>query len=174
MQQEALAAFADLADYPEERIRLGTDGCGFPVFALPLRHLAIAYLKLACPDLIADLETREAVVKLTGWMSENPDIVASRHFTCTALLEDPNIIAKGGAMGVYGFALKKERLGFSLKVIDGSEQVWPLVIASILQQIGYDHEETIQRLQALVPTEIKNDNQRVVGERRAVFALERR
>lgn len=77
-------------------------------------------------------------------------------------------------MGVYGFALKKERLGFSLKVIDGSEQVWPLVIASILQQIGYDHEETIQRLQALVPTEIKNDNQRVVGERRAVFALERR
>lgn len=61
LQQEALAAFADLADYPEEHIRLGTDGCGFPVFALPLRHLAIAYLKLACPDLIADLETREAV-----------------------------------------------------------------------------------------------------------------
>ncbi|QRG66550.1 asparaginase [Brevibacillus choshinensis] len=173
-QQEALAAFAELADYPKEQIQLGVDGCGFPVFALPLKHLAIAYSKLACPDLIADEETRQAVIKLTSWMTENPDIVASHHFTCTALLQDPNIIAKGGAMGVYGFALKKERISFALKVIDGSELVWPLVIAEILRQIGYDNRETIQRLEALVPREIKNDNQRVVGEKKAVFALERR
>ncbi|MDF2684652.1 MAG: asparaginase [Brevibacillus sp.] len=173
-QQEALDVFADLADYPREQIQLGVDGCGFPVFALPLKHLAISYLKLACPDLIVEKETRDAVIKITGWMTENPDIVASHNFTCTALLEDPNIIAKGGAMGVYGFALKKERISFALKVIDGSELVWPLVIASILMQIGYDNEDTIKRLQALVPKEIKNDNQRVVGEKRAVFTLELR
>ncbi|MED1953981.1 asparaginase [Brevibacillus centrosporus] len=173
-QQEALTAFAELAEYPEEQIQLGVDGCGFPVFALPLKHLAIAYLKLACPDLIEDEEMQAAVVKITGWMTENPDIIASHNFTCTALLEDPNIIAKGGAMGVYGFALKKERISFSLKVIDGSEQVWPLIIASILTQINYENQETIQRLHDLVPTEIKNDNQLVVGEKRAVFTLEPR
>lgn len=173
-QQEALDVFADLADYPKEQIQLGVDGCGFPVFALPLKHLAISYLKLACPDLIEDGETRHAVIKITRWMTENPHIVASHQFICTALLQDPNIIAKGGAMGVYGFALKKERISFALKVIDGSELVWPLVIAEILRQIDYGNEATIQRLEALVPREIKNDNQRVVGEKKAVFTLERR
>jgi L-asparaginase II len=173
-QQEALEAFAYLAEYPKEQIRLGVDGCGFPVFALPLKHLAVAYLKLACPDLIEDLETREAVVKITGWMTENPDIIASHNFICTALLTDPNIIAKGGAMGVYGFALKKERISFSLKVLDGSEQVWPLIIASILTQINYDNKDTIERLHALAPRESKNDNHLAVGEKRTVFTLEKR
>ncbi|MGG1663311.1 asparaginase [Brevibacillus sp. NRS-1366] len=173
-QQAALDTFAYLAQFPKEQIQLGVDGCGFPVFALPLRHIAIAYLKLACPDLIEDTKTREAVVKITGWMTENPDIIASHNFICTALLTDSNIIAKGGAMGVYGFALKKERISFSLKVLDGSELVWPLVIASILEQINYGNKETIDRLHALVPREIKNDNQLIVGEKRAVFTLEKK
>ncbi|CAM5783662.1 MULTISPECIES: asparaginase [Brevibacillus] len=173
-QQSALEAFAYLAEYPKDKIGLGVDGCGFPVFAVPLVNIAKAYLKLACPDLIADAETREAVVKITGWMSANPDIIASHNFVCTALLTDPNIIAKGGAMGVYGFGLKKERISFALKVLDGSELVWPLVIASILEQINYENKDTIERLRALVPSEIKNDNHLVVGEKRTVFQLEKR
>ncbi|GED71733.1 hypothetical protein BRE01_54350 [Brevibacillus reuszeri] len=173
-QQEALEAFAYLAEYPKDQIQLGVDGCGFPVFAAPLKHLAIAYLKLGCPDLIEDEKTREAVVKITGWMTANPDIIASHNFICTALLTDPNIIAKGGAMGVYGFALKKERISFALKVLDGSELVWPLVIASILEQINYENKETIARLHALTPREIKNDNQLIVGEKRAVFTMKQK
>ncbi|MED2253324.1 asparaginase [Brevibacillus sp. FSL K6-0770] len=172
-QQEALAAFASLAEYPQEHIGLAVDGCGFPVYALPLKHLAIAYLKLACPDLIAEQENRQAVEKVTGWMTAHPEIIASHQFICTALLTDPNIIAKGGAMGVYGFALKKERISFSLKVLDGSELVWPLVIANILEQIDYNNKETIARLHALAPKEIVNDNQLVVGEKRPVFVLEK-
>ncbi|PSJ56933.1 asparaginase [Brevibacillus brevis] len=170
-QQEALAVFANLADYPKEQVQLSVDGCGFPVFALPLKNLAIAYLKLACPDLIEDHETREAVERVTGWMTSSPEIIASHNFICTALLMDENIIAKGGAMGVYGFALKKERLSFSLKVLNGSELVWPLIIASILEQIQYENQETIDRLHALAPIAIKNDNQLVVGEKRPVFVL---
>ncbi|MED1825620.1 asparaginase [Brevibacillus agri] len=172
-QQEALAAFASLADYPKEKIRLAVDGCGFPVYALPLKHLAVAYMKLACPDLIADQPTREAVQKITGWMTAHPEMIASHRFICTALLTDPNIIAKGGAMGVYGFALKKERISFSLKVLDGSEAVWPLVIAGILEQIAYSNKETIARLHALSPKEIANDNRLIVGEKRPVFVLEK-
>lgn len=163
--------FASLADYPKEQVQLSVDGCGFPVFALPLKNLAIAYLKLACPDLIEDQKTREAVERVTGWMTSSPEIIASHNFICTALLMDENIIAKGGAMGVYGFALKRERLSFSLKVLNGSEFVWPLIIASILEQIQYDNQETIDRLHTLAPKAIKNDNQLVVGEKRPVFVL---
>lgn len=172
VQQLSLVAMAEMADYPKEDIQIGVDGCGFPVYALPLQHIARAYLKLACPDLIENPGTREAAVKIAGYMNAHPEMVASHDFICSVLLADPNIVAKGGAKGVYGFGLKKERMSFALKVLDGSELVWPNIVASILEQIGYDNRETIERLYALSPKQIKNDNQVIVGERKAVFTLE--
>ncbi|WP_342511990.1 asparaginase [Sporosarcina sp. FSL K6-1522] len=171
VQQLGLAAMAEMADYPKENIGIGIDGCGFPVYAMPLQHIAQAYLKLACPDLIEQQVMREAVVSMTASMTAHPEMIASHNFICSVLLADPNIIAKGGAKGVYGFALKKERMSFALKVLDGSELVWPNIVASILEQIGYDNYETIERLYALSPKEIVNDNAAVVGERKAVFDL---
>lgn len=171
IQQEILQALADMAEYPADRIEVGVDGCGFPVFALPLKHIAKAYLKLACPDLIPDAATREAVKRMTAYMHDAPDSIASHNFICSELLRDPNIVAKGGAKGVYCFSLIRERMAFALKVIDGSETPWPIIVASILEQIGYGNRETIDRLYAVVPKEIKNDNHVLVGERKASFAF---
>lgn len=173
VQQLSLVAMADMANYPKEDIGIGIDGCGFPVYAMPLKHIAQAFLKLACPDLIQQTEMREAVVKITGYMNAHPEMIASHDFICSVLLADPNIVAKGGAKGVYGFALKKERMSFALKVMDGSELVWPIIVASILEQIGYENRETIERLYELAPKEIINDNLKVVGERKIVFDLGR-
>lgn len=171
LQQEILDVFAYLTEYPKEQIGIGVDGCGYPVYALPLKNLAIGYLKFACPDLIEDAEIRAAVVKVASWMNEHPDMIASHEFICSELLRDPNIVAKGGAKGVYGVGMKKERMAFALKVIDGSELVWPTMVASILEQIGYINKETIARLYALTPPEIRNDNGRLVGENRVTFDI---
>lgn len=171
-QQEILETLAMLAEYPKEQIVLGTDGCGFPVFALPLNHLAIAYLKLARPELIADREVREAVITITKLMNENYEMVAGTDRICSSLLRDSNIVAKGGAKGVYCFSLRDEGLSFALKVLDGSEDEWTLIVATILEQINYKNKETIRRLYEEFPVEIKNDNQRIVGKSKAVFTLE--
>ena len=48
-----------------------------------------------------------------------------------------NIVAKGGAKGFYTFGLKEEQIAFALKVIDGSEAPSPIIVASILEQIGF-------------------------------------
>ncbi|KAA0965653.1 asparaginase [Sporosarcina sp. ANT_H38] len=173
VQQLSLAAMADMSNYPKEAIGIGIDGCGFPVYAMPLQHIAQAYLKLACPDLIQQPEMREAVVKITGYMNAHPEMIASHDFICSVLLTDPNIVAKGGAKGVYGFALRKERMSFALKVMDGSELVWPIIVASILEQIGYENQGTIERLYELSPKVIINDNLTVVGERKIVFDLQK-
>jgi L-asparaginase II len=171
IQQEILHTLADMAEYPVEQIRVGVDGCGFPIFALPLQNIAKAYLKLACPDLIADVETREAVKRMTAYMHAAPDSIASHQFICSELLRDSNIVAKGGAKGVYCFSLIRERVAFALKVIDGSETPWPIIVASILEQIGYGNKETIDRLYSVVSKEIQNDNHIVVGERKAAFTF---
>lgn len=171
VQQRILKVLSELSGCPVEDIHIAVDGCGFPVFALPLKFSASAYLKLACPDLIADESVREAAIQITGYMNAHPDMVASHGFICSELLRDPNIVAKGGAKGFYTFGLKKERIAFALKVIDGSENPWPIIVASILEQIGYSNKETIRRMYKLTPIEIRNDNGIIVGENKAAFRL---
>lgn len=170
-QQEVLRTIACMADYPLRFIHGGIDGCGLPVHALPLHAIARMFLKLACPDLIADEAIARAAREIGALMNEHGEMVSAPWFICSVLLKDPNIVAKGGAKGVYGFGLRKERLAFALKVLDGSEDAWPVVIASILDQIGYGNRDTIERLHALAPMTIRNDGGLAVGENKAVFEL---
>lgn len=170
-QQLSLDAMAYMTETNKEDIKLGIDGCGFPVHAVPLQSIAKAYMKLANPDVIEDEGYRKAAEKVGRLMNEHPEMIASHDFVCTVLLKDPNIVAKGGAKGVYGIGLRDERIGISLKVIDGSEDVWPNIIARILEEIDYKNKATIQALYDLSPKELTNDGNTIVGERKAVFNL---
>ncbi|WP_405153931.1 asparaginase [Paenibacillus sp. FSL K6-0108] len=171
VQREILETLAYMAGIEQQEIELGTDGCGFPVFSLPLSALSNAYLKLACPDLIEDLSTRSAVETITGAMNEYPLMVGGTQRVDSVLLEDSNIVAKGGFKGVFGFALKKERLGITFKVLDGSEEEWALIAQSILEQIGYSNRKTIERLAEVYPPDIRNDAGKVVGRADTEFKL---
>jgi len=173
-QKRILSIASELSGRPAGEIVIGTDGCGFPVFGMPLRNMANAFLKLACPDLIGDAALREAAGKVTGLMNAYPDMISADYLICPNLLRDGNIVAKGGAKGIYCFALKKERLAFALKVVDGSEDEWPIAVASILEQIGYTNRETIDRLYGIGSPDILNDNGRIIGENRSVFEMRRR
>ncbi|MGG0664949.1 asparaginase [Viridibacillus arvi] len=163
LQQQILHILAKLSNMAVDQIKIGIDGCGVPVFAIPLENMAICFLKLGCPDLIEDIEIRKAVVKLTATMNRHNNMIASDNFICSTLLQSSNIVAKGGAQGVYCFALKEERIGIALKVMNGSEDVWPNIIASILEQINYKDKNMIQYLKELRPPFIKNDAGDIVG-----------
>ncbi|MFS0860412.1 MULTISPECIES: asparaginase [Paenibacillus] len=171
VQREILETMAYMAGIEQKEIKLGTDGCGFPVFSLPLSALSNAYLKLACPDLIEDPSTRSAVETITGAMNEYPLMVGGTQRVDSVLLEDSNIVAKGGFKGVFGFALKKERLGITFKVLDGSEEEWAYIAQSILEQIGYSNRKTIERLAEVYPPDIRNDAGKVVGRAEIEFKL---
>ncbi|GAA0137336.1 asparaginase [Paenibacillus sp. YSY-4.3] len=171
VQQEIVDTLAQLADISAEDIGRGTDGCGFPVFALPLSALAAAYMKLACPDRIRDNSTAEAVRQITRAMNARPELVGGSGRIDSALLEDDNIIAKGGFKGVYGFSLKRERLGISFKVSDGSEEEWGRIVLEILKQLDYSNKELILKLEEQFPDRILNDEGNEIGYTKAVFAL---
>ncbi|MDT0125935.1 asparaginase [Paenibacillus sp. RRE4] len=171
VQREILETLAGLADIEVKDIQLGTDGCGFPVFSLPLSALANAYLKLACPDLIADEPTRMAVKTITSAMNQHPLMVGGKNRVDSVLLEDDNIVAKGGFKGVFGFALKKERLGITFKVLDGSEEEWASIAQSILKQLNYSNPKTIARLAEVFPADIRNDAGTLVGKMDSEFVL---
>jgi L-asparaginase II len=171
VQKEILQHFSILSDYPIDKIESGVDGCGVPVYALPLKQMAISYVRMACPDLLDDLELQTAIRKICQLMNDNYTMVGGSKQICSTLLQDRNIVAKGGAKGVYCIGLKEERLGIALKIEDGSEESWPLIIAGILEQIQYKNKETIEKVNQLATRFVVNDNQKLVGKNKKAFQL---
>lgn len=154
-----------------DRMKIGVDGCGVPVFAVGMKNIAISYKNLACPDRIRDEGLRRAAIDNVNRIMRHPEMIRGTDFLCSIMNEDPNIIAKGGANGVYGFGLKEQRLGIAFKFVDGTEAAWPFMIKEILKALGALKPEHEKRLDILHPTYFVNDNGRIVGERRCEIKI---
>jgi L-asparaginase II len=166
-------------DTPYDKIRLGCDGCGVPVFAVPGPALAKSYLRMACPELLPDASMAAVTARMVSLMNQYPQLVRGRDYICSVMNSFPNITAKGGASGVYTFGLKKERLGVMLKIYDGTETSWQPVIAEILRQVSPEiNRDLIEKLEntELIGTtcrNIRNMTGAVIGEMTPVFRLEK-
>lgn len=169
LQKDLRATLANMCDLDESDINAGVDGCGVPNYSVPLKNMAISYLKFGMPQLCEEGKLQKAVTQIGDLMQASPEIIASHDFICTELLRDPNIIAKGGAQGVYCLTLKKEKLGIALKVLSGSELVWPVLVAELLEKLEYDNQETIDRLLRLRSHDIKNDGGKIVGHTKVLL-----
>ena len=154
-----------------DRLHIGTDGCGVPVFAAEIRNIAISFKNLACPDRITDDALQRAAAENTARIQKYPLMLSGEGRICSIMNKDPNIIAKGGANGVYGIGLRKERLGIAFKLVDGTEEAWPFIAQEILASLGALTPEHKKRLEALHPTYFVNDNDLIVGERRSEFRI---
>ena len=152
-------------------VKTGIDGCGVPVFAIGLKHIATSFKSLVRPEAIRDEGLVKAAMNFTPLIHKYPHMMAGTERICSLLNYDPNIVAKGGANGVYGFALKKEGIGVAFKISDGTEQTWPLLVLEILKALGCLSPETNKRLELLNPSVILNDNEMQVGRREIVFEL---
>ena len=146
-------------------VRLGVDGCGVPVFAVPIRGIACAFKNLTATENIPDDDIRRAAEVFTPRIHKYPHMMRGTGFICTQINRDPNIVGKGGANGVYGFALKKEKIGVAFKFTDGTEHLWPMIVLEVLKALGALSPETKARLEAMHPYEIYNDNDTLVGHR---------
>lgn len=164
LQKEIYHYMKMLAEVTDEEVHAGMDGCGAPVYSIPLKNMAISYMKFGLPSLIEDPSLRKAVTKIGETMNAFPEMIASDQFVCSALLADQNIIAKGGAQGVYCFTLKEEGLSVALKVLSGSELVWPNLLADLLEKLNYQNIATIGRLRAIRGKDLLNDSGYPIGE----------
>lgn len=133
------------------------DGCGAPLFAVPLRGLAAAFGLLAA----ADEDTDEG--RVAAAMRTAPHMVGGTGRDVTAFMESvPGLIAKDGAESVYAAGLSDGR-GVAIKVADGTSGTRARrgLLAHSLLALGVDTEG----LRALA-------DQPVLGHGRPVGAVE--
>src|SRR6266853_378454 len=135
VQQRCLAEVSRWSDVPVERIGVAVDGCGVACFAIPLRHMALAYATLGSGERGG---VPAGANRIPEAMLRHPELLAGEGRPCTDMMgvHPGRVITKVGADGVYSALLTQERLGVSLNVEDGHGASAALAMAAVLADLG--------------------------------------
>lgn len=165
VQQLAERLFQDLAQYDLSSQPQGVDGCGLPVVALPLIHLAQAMANYGNPDFHTS-ERSQAVARVMGAMAKHPVLVGGTPKLCTQVLEvlKGQAILKDGNEGVYAAVIPHLGLGIALKIDDGSLKIADVVMANILDKMGILSDAHRADLKAFLNPSIANFAKTITGE----------
>jgi L-asparaginase II len=119
----------------QQAIPYGIDGCSVPTFALPLHSAAHLFAQLAEP-----LKYSQGLEAAFSAMSGHPELVAGPNSIDTQLMQQvPQLVAKRGADGYYGMALRNTQwgnIGIALKVEDGSNDAREPFVVALLEALG--------------------------------------
>ena len=180
VQQEIGKIVSRFSDVPLQKIAIGVDGCGVPVFGIPVRAMALMCARLVSPPDSFDTRTRDACKRIVKAMIDFPEMVGgSKDRLDTKLIKAAHgrLISKIGAEGVYivGVLPSKEwpnGLGLALKVEDGDDyRARPPAVIEALRQLNVLSEAGLAALASYAATPIKNRRGEIVGEARAAFTL---
>jgi L-asparaginase II len=136
VQRATIEALSALSGTSPSQMTPGLDGCGAPIFALPLAALAIAFARIAdAADL--SLARRESIARLLGAARAKPFFTAGTGRLCTRIMtEAPQVYVKAGAEGVYVAALPALGLGLALKMDDGGKLAAEALLVALLIGLG--------------------------------------
>ncbi|MBT8162195.1 MULTISPECIES: asparaginase [Arthrobacter] len=123
-----------IEEYSGEKIaHLGIDGCGAPVAAISLTGLARAYSRLARAPRDRNSNARAATIATS--MLDYPWAVQGRGEANTIVMDELDVIAKGGAEGVLVMATPTGA-SVAVKILDGNPRAATLVGLTLLAVVG--------------------------------------
>ncbi|MBT2515229.1 asparaginase [Arthrobacter sp. ISL-30] len=117
----------------EQTSHLGIDGCGAPVAAVSLTGLARAYSQLARAPRDQASNARAATIATS--MLDYPWAVQGRGEANTVVMDELEVLAKGGAEGVLVMATPAGAT-VAVKILDGSSRAASLVGLTLLAVTG--------------------------------------
>lgn len=172
VQKEMLRSVAEMSQTPIDEVRLGVDGCGVPVFGLPLDRLARAFARLGDP---ADLSPRrrEACQLIIRSLRAHPQMIAGHDRFDTQLIEATSgqIIGKMGAEAVFALTVPERSLGIAMKIEDGSLRGLYPAILEVLRQLELVTSEQLEALHSFYRPDVRNHSKNIVGRIESDFTL---
>jgi L-asparaginase II len=137
VQKRLRSIMTDLCGIDAESFPHGTDGCGIPTLATPLKRLAQAMASMADPSRLSSKHA-DAAARIRTAMNAEPFMVAGSGRFCTRINETaPGVIqVKTGAEGVFCGMLPTLGLGIAIKMWDGAARASEVAIAALLDHLG--------------------------------------
>lgn len=156
---------------PEGIIR-SIDGCGVPVFAAPLKSMALAYARL-CDESFMGGKYKKSQNYIISSMTMYPGMVAGNGRLDTELMKrfGDRIICKIGAEGVYCVGIIGKAVGIALKIEDGNSRAIGPAILDMLLQMKVIRADEIGDLKEYWNPEVKNHKGEIVGEIKSVLKM---
>ncbi len=147
----------------------GTDGCSIPTYAIPLRHLAQAFARVATGEGLSSEHAR-AAARLRRAIAAAPFMVGGSARLDTRLMQHfgDRVCCKVGAEGVYCAALPTLGLGLAMKMDDGNNaRAVEVVLAALLHQLLRAEGADAEFLRGVCDAPLRNWNGIEVGRLRA-------
>ncbi|HEY8312587.1 MAG TPA: asparaginase [Candidatus Baltobacteraceae bacterium] len=168
-QKRILSLCAAMSSVSLEALHIGIDGCGVPVYALPLERAAMSYMRLATLRGM-DGESAAALGVVRAAMIAYPEYVCGTGEFDAALMRagEGAIACKGGAEGIHATALLDRGVGLVLKIVDGAERAHAPAAISALRRMGMLSERQCASLRAFARPTVYNWAARPVGEIRSL------
>jgi L-asparaginase II len=165
IQTVILERVSELCGLPPAEVEVATDGCGAPIFAMPLRNMALGYARLAN---VGDLPPAraQAIERIARAMRRHPEMVGGLDFDAICSAE---VVAKSGAAGCHCIGFCGKQAGLAIKVADGSPAATLPVMFEVARRQGLIEEADFARFTEACPPLVKNRRGQVVGEVRIVF-----
>jgi L-asparaginase II len=156
---------------PAGEIKMGTDGCSAPNFAMPLSAMARAYANLINPPEDFPEEIREAARRIVHAKMAFPEYVGGSFRLDTKVMKalPRRIVCKVGAEGVWLAGILpterwKDGVALALKIDDGDDgRARPVTAVTLLRMLGVMTSEAEETLGEFSPIIMKNRMNKVVG-----------
>lgn len=180
VQIAILKLISDFSEVPTQNLAIGIDGCGVPVFGMPIRAMALAYARLVSPPEAFEKGKRDACARIVRVMTSYPALIggtSDRLDTEVMRAARGKLISKVGAEGVYTAGIiPSERwprgFGLALKIEDGDDhRARPTVVIESLRQLGIFHDEALRAISPYASLPVRNRSGAIVGEIRPSFSL---
>jgi L-asparaginase II len=173
VMREVTAALQATTGYDLSRTAMGTDGCSIPTYAIPLRHIAHAFARVATGVGLSEGHAR-AAKRLRAAVAAAPWFVAGSGRFDTRLMErlGARVFCKVGAEGVHCAALPELGLGVAVKMDDGNTaRACEVVLAALVERLLPLADADAALVRGLSDVQLKNWNGLEVGRLRATPSL---
>jgi L-asparaginase II len=164
VQESILSFCARVCGVDLARLTLGVDGCGIPVFAVPLPIAATAFAKFATLRNLDDADA-QALQIVRDAMIAHPEYVGGTGEFDTTLMRVANgtVAAKSGAEGVHGMAAIEAGAGAVLKTIDGNGRAIPPAAIELAKRANLVSDAVLEALDGFQRPHVRNRSGRIVG-----------
>ena len=175
VMREVSAALGAATGWDLGKAPMGTDGCSIPAYAIPLRHLALAFARVGTGQGLSPDHAR-AARRLRQAVAASPWHVSGTGKFDSELMQrlGKKLFCKVGAEGVYCAALPDQGLGVAIKMDDGNTaRAAEVVMAAVIEALLALDEAGQAALRHCSDAPLRNWNGRLVGRLQASAALRR-
>jgi L-asparaginase II len=173
VMREVSAALQAATGFDLSTSARGTDGCSIPTHAVPLRHLALAFARVATGQGL-NADHARAARRLRQAVARAPFFVGGTGRFDTRVMErlGERVFCKVGAEGVHCAALPELGLGVAVKMDDGNNaRACEVVLAALLQRLLPLDDADAGFVHGLSDLTLRNWNGLEVGRLAAAPAL---